>query len=550
MDVSESSGTAVMDPLQSADLLRTTFNVTDISLRNWNTDTCCQCICSILNVDSIYCLDLADVVCKKTHGNPSSVLKFLDFLQHDGLLYYSMSTYKWEWDSESINANTSVTNDVGELLAARIKLLPKESLAILKLAACIGTTFHQKLLEQIAITENILKDSFNPDCLTEEKICTEYNKRLCEILNESREGGLVETDGVSIYWFTHDLVQQTLYSKFSDDLSRLHLEVARAIDSSDSEIYFGNDVRDLFVKVNHYDLGHSEITTDDERVKVIGLNALASIKAKESYTFRAAAVFLERAISMLKSDDWSNNYQLTLDVYATAAETCFSVGEPDQSFLYAEEVISKAQRTEDQLRGYFVKIEVLATERSFSQAILESFRVLEMLGCKVPRWWKRYHLLKDLSKIKRIVSGKSLEDFLTMKRISDPLILSTLRIMDTMTHLFAMKGDDDMAGLLLTRMMRTTLQYGHSIHSPYSFASYGTLLTHLGHADRGYKYGELALKLAEAFQSKRALASTAFIVFTFLNWTQKPLSDGIEPMLNAHRMALQEGDLETSSMCL
>jgi predicted ATPase len=539
-----------MDPLQSADLLRSTFNVTDISLGNWNAETCCQCISSILNVDSQDCYDLADVVCKKTHGNPTSVLKFLDFLQQDGLLYYSMNTYKWEWDAENINTNTSVTNDVGELLAARIKLLPKEPLAVLKLSACIGTTFHVSLLEQIAISENILKDSLNPDCLTEEKIATEYSKRLGEILNESRDTGLVETDGKSIFWFTHDLVQQTLYSNFSDDLSRLHLQVARVLDSADSETFFGSDARDLFFKVNHYDLGRSEITTDEERVKVIGLNVLASIKSKEMYSFRAAAVFLERAILMLKSDDWSTNYELTLEVYTTAAETFFSVGEHVQSMEYAMEIISKAQCTEGRLRGYFVKIDVLATERCFSQAILESCRVLEILGCKIPRWWKRYYLLRDLSKIKSIVTGKSLEDFLAMKRISDPLTLSTLRVMDTMTHLFAMKGDDAMAGLLLTRMMRTTLKYGHSIHSPYSFASYGTLLTHLGQADRGYYYGELSLKLAESFQSKRALASTAFIVFTFLNWTQKPLSDGIEPMLNAHRMALQEGDLETSSMCL
>jgi len=76
------------------------------------------------------------------------------------------------------------------------------------------------------------------------------------------------------------------------------------------------------------------------------------------------------------------------------------------------------------------------------------------------------------------------------------------------------------------------------------------LLIQIGDVERGYQFGDLSLQLAENLQSKRALARTAFIVFTFLSWIRKPLTDGIEPMLNAHRMGLQVGDLEYSSMCL
>ena len=76
------------------------------------------------------------------------------------------------------------------------------------------------------------------------------------------------------------------------------------------------------------------------------------------------------------------------------------------------------------------------------------------------------------------------------------------------------------------------------------------LLSHLGDVNGAYKFGSVALKLADQLRSKTSLTRTALIAYTFTNHLKNPLLDSVEPMLNAHRLGLQVGDVEYSSMCI
>jgi predicted ATPase len=484
----------------------------------------------------------------QTHGNPTSVLRFLEILQQDGLLCFSVTKCRWEWDTELINNSTTVTNDVGELLAARIKYLPPKSLGVLKLAACIGFSFHKQILEHLAAEDFFLQGTQGEGSI--EEIQNRCQDELNQILEESSNAGLVVvTDQDSIYSFSHDLIYQNLYAKLKEDeVNRLHLRIARVMQGKS---YYGSSSLNLFITVNHFNCGYPQIESEDERMVVVELNLEASVAARAGYSFRSAAIFLEKAIAILKREqDWLKHYSLVLEVFSSAAEVHFTCGDLRQSISYAGEVIRHARCTADSVRGHFIKVDILGREQRYTQALEEGFRILDILGCKVPRTMKRLHLYLDLAKIKQRVTGKTIDYFLAMKPMTDVVQLASLRLMDTMTLFFALRGDDSMAGLLLTRMMLTTLKNGLSIYSSYSFASYGLLLYYLGDAESGHRFGTLGLRIAENLRSKRALTRTAFVFYTFLNHLKKPLTDGIEPMLNAHRIGLQMGDVEYSSMCL
>jgi hypothetical protein len=96
------------------------FNFMGVLLGTWDTDVIFECLTCLLNLDGIECQSLVAVVEKKTHGNPDSMIKFTNFLanflERDGLLVFSMQSYRWEWDVDHIDVVTMATCDVGDLL--------------------------------------------------------------------------------------------------------------------------------------------------------------------------------------------------------------------------------------------------------------------------------------------------------------------------------------------------------------------------------------------------------------------------------------------------
>jgi predicted ATPase len=547
------SVTANWDRPPNPERLLQRFNIVDVLLGTWDTYVICECLSCLLDLEAAECHSLAVVVEKKTHGNPDSVIKFTDFLRRDGLLGFSIKTYRWEWDSDHIDVITMATSDVGELLAARIKFLPSDSLSVLKVAACIGMSFDETMLDQLVelpATEAVRTVGGG----AVKPMANETTMAMKRILDQCCDAGLLETEDDSSYRFSHDLVQQNLYSRIEEGkLCSLHYRIGKAIQASQKRK--SNSTQDtqrkLYDCANHFFLGKSAISTKAEKIEIFKLHLRASAAARNQGSFRAAAIFLERAIaSFLSHEDWSNNYVLVLEAYSSAAEVLFSCGDLGKSMEYAEQVIQHASSVEERLRGNFVKIDVLVSQRRFTAAINHSFMLLDVLGCHIPTNFKWIRVYADLLKIRSAISGKSLPELLAMKRMRSVLQLSALRIMDTIVLLLALRGDDDLGNLLLTRMVLTTIASGISVYAPYSLAGYGMLLCYTGDVQSGYHYGELSLRMAESFQSKRALVRTAYIVYTYLFWTRKPLTEGIEVMLNAHRMGMRVGDLEYSSMCL
>ncbi|KAG7367642.1 multi-sensor signal transduction multi-kinase [Nitzschia inconspicua] len=459
----------------------------------------------LLNLDAENCRSLAMVVEKKTKGNPNSVMKFVGFLERDGLLVFSMKNHRWEWDGDQIDTVAMATSDVGELLTAQVGFLPPDSLSVLKLAACIGISFEENILEKL-IEENFFGDDRD----------AEYS------VSGSQE----------------ERVDKSM-------LCSIHLQIGKAIIScheSQQEDLPKNSAKALVESANHFYLGRGAVQSESDRIEFCKVHLQASASAKDQGSFRAAGIFLERAIiSFFSHEDWSNHYHLELEAYSSAAEIFFSCGDLDKSMKFSEHVIQNANRVEERLRGYFVKIDVLAAERRFAAAIDESLNLLDLLGCHIPTQWRRYHAMRDLSKIRKELAGRTFSDLSAMKPMQPTLQVSALRVMDTLTFLLTLQGNVEMGNIILTKMVLATLNSGMSVYAPCSLAGNGMLLVHSGDFNNGYRYGELSLRLAENVHSKRALVRTAFVVYTFLSWIRKPLTEGIEVMLNAHRMGMPVG---------
>src|SRR5438045_9664426 len=88
---------------------------------------------------------LSALLSARTDGSPFFVEQFLRALHERKLLTRDRETGLWLWQSEAIE-RAGVTDNVGEILTAKIGRLSPEAQRALSLAACAGASFEAALL--------------------------------------------------------------------------------------------------------------------------------------------------------------------------------------------------------------------------------------------------------------------------------------------------------------------------------------------------------------------------------------------------------------------
>ncbi|MCB0213673.1 MAG: serine/threonine-protein kinase PknK, partial [Anaerolineae bacterium] len=126
-------------------LQKTEARTTQISLTPLALTDITQLISDTLTCTRQEAQPLAELTLNKTNGNPFFVNEFLNSLYEDKWLNFvppgaSTESTGWQWDMAQLR-QLSITDNVVELMAAKIQKLPEAAQDILKRAACIGNKF-------------------------------------------------------------------------------------------------------------------------------------------------------------------------------------------------------------------------------------------------------------------------------------------------------------------------------------------------------------------------------------------------------------------------
>jgi len=106
------------------------------------------------------------------------------------------------------------------------------------------------------------------------------------------------------------------------------------------------------------------------------------------------------------------------------------------------------------------------------------------------------------------------------------------------------------APFVLLKLMKLTLQHGLSVLASTAFSTYGMLcITATGDIDEAFRFGELGIALLERYEAMEYLPRV-YAAFYGCIWSWKrPLKGVLEPLLRAHRVGMQTGDVEFASLC-
>ncbi len=503
-------------------------------------------------------MPLAALTLEKTGGSPFFINEFLKSLHTEGYLRLDPGQGGWQWDLARLKA-MELTDNVVDLLIAKIRKLGEESQHVLKLAACVGSHFdlgtlsiicEQSPLEAAEALEEAISWGFVFPSGDEHKLLA------VEALGLGASGGGTDTargggtDPFQAirYRFSHDRIQQAAYTLIPDESKQaVHLRVGRLLLENTPEERREQRIFDI---VNHLDQGASLMDTQGERAGLAGLNLQAGRKAKASAAYSSALRYFDTGIGLLGKNRWEKERALARDLCLEAAEAAFQCAEFDRMERLVAEVLEHSDGVIERVKAYEIKIwGCIAMNRTLA-AVEAALQALMLLGLKFPGAPRRSTVLIRFLQTKLIISRKRIEDLAGLPEMDDPYMLAASRILcgvSSAAHLAAPL----LSPLLVFKMVQLSVKYGNTDISPYAYTAYGAMLCGVvGDIEAGYRFGRLGLHLLEKTNAPEHRAKTLFAFNGFVRHWKEHVRDSLEPLMEGYQSGLEVGDFNFSALCV
>ena len=247
--------------------------INNIALGPLDVDSINLIIMNVLLCDAEKSLPLAELINKKTAGNPFFVIQFLKNVYDNHLLELNPKT-GWEWDINKIR-EMQVTENVIELMAEKISRFPKNTQEILKICACIGNRFD---LESLSVVSGKSIDETLAD------------------LTSALQEDMISLHG-NIYKFHHDRIQEAAYSMIpKNEKEEMHYRIGNNVLKKTGE---NNLNEKIFYIVDQLNRGIRFVSETDEEIRLAKLNLQAAQKSKKSTAYASASFYLKTSMGLL-----------------------------------------------------------------------------------------------------------------------------------------------------------------------------------------------------------------------------------------------------------
>jgi PAS domain S-box-containing protein len=529
-------------------LKREGATINQIMLAPLALDAIAQLICETLHRDTTTAQPLAELVLRKTGGNPFFVNEFLKALYAENLITFNYAksgisnqlsasgerqSSFWNWDLAQIEAK-NITDNVVELMIDKLKKLPQATQEVLRLAACVGADFDLNTL-------SIICEKLPAEIFSHLVVAIQLGLILpkCEL----DENLLVQE-----YEFLHDRVQQAAYALIDESHRQVvHLQIGRNLLRKTSPERLSER---LFEIVDHLNHGIELATAQSERDKIARLNLIAGQKAKAAIAYNMAQKYLVTARVWLAVSSWQTNYDLTLDLYLETAEVAYLCGDFEQVESWIGIVLQEAKTVLDTVKAYEVKIQTDIAQNQPLKAINTGLHVLQQLGISIPETPSQLNIHLELDTIASCFRDKPISDLSDLPQMTDPEKLAAMRILSRITTA-AHLGAPDLMPLFASKQVNLSIQYGNASVSPVAYANFGGLILcgMVGNIESGYQFGQVALRLLSKQNTHSLRARTLTIVnFLIIHWKEH-VRESLEPLLEAYQMGLETWDLEFAAYC-
>jgi PAS domain S-box-containing protein len=493
--------------------------VQDIVLAPLTDDDLCQLLVDSLHCDAARAATLAELIHKKTTGNPFFAIQFISTLADAGLLIFDYGEGRWDWDLNRIHAE-GYTDNVVELMVGKLNRLSPETQQALQTFACMGNTAEFEMLG-MAYQGGTVDDLH------------------AHLWDAVRSGLIFRAD--DSYRFLHDRVQEAAYSLIPKELrAEAHLRIGLLLAAHTPPAK-----RDeaIFEIVNQLNRGSHLIIAAEELERIAELNLIAGRRAKNSTAYDSALKYLKAGRALLTQATWQHNYELVFSIEYLMAECELMTTE----MAAAEDRLSRLVQRATNRHDFCV---VTRLRLTLYTALDQSNRGVDVFLdwlCQQGTVWANHptrdDVMREYERIWTLLGTRKIEELVDLPLATDGDFVDA---MDVFTEIVTptLFYDEHLFSLVVCRMVNLSLEYGNCDGSCFGYAWFSMAAgPQFNNYKDGYRFGQLGFDLVEKHGLTRYQART-YITFgnAVVPWAKHAASER-DLIRRAFDLAYRAGDL-------
>jgi predicted ATPase/class 3 adenylate cyclase len=332
------------------------------------------------NREALVIKPFAELVHKRTEGNPFFCKQVINTLYREKLLYFDYDHRQWDWNLEGIT-QLKITDNVVDLMLSKLQELPLETQNLLKYAACLGNRF---TIESLMLVSGQSGDAIGKTlwaALQQELILTlRLGYKRMEAMRHENLAALLSKD--ITYQFVHDRVQQAVYQGISkEEKEHMHLSIARLIIEKEPET---SQKERLFEVTDHFNQAH-RLLTEIEKIKVANLNYQAGLRALNANAYVPMSKYLFSGLSLIDENGWDGQYELLFNLNREYAMSLYLRGQLEESASLSKNLLSRAKSILDIVSVYRMQCLLQQAAGDMPEALETMLKALDLLDVKIPR---------------------------------------------------------------------------------------------------------------------------------------------------------------------
>ena len=446
--------------------------VQEIVLASLSIEDIAQMLADCLRCEPQRVASLAHLVRNKTEGNPFFVIQFIASLAEEGLLAFDHRDGRWTWDTNRIHAK-GYSDNVADLMVAKLNRLPAESRKALQQLACLGSSVE---FDQLAVLYGNSRDHMHSE------------------LQDAVRNGLVLPSGRA-YTFLHDRVQEAAYSSIPEhERAAAHLRIGRLLAARTAPAEIEDRVFEIVSQLNR---GAHLIELDEERVRVAELSLMAGRRARAAIAHTAALGYLTAGLAMLSEEDWARRYRLVFDLELNRAHCEFLTQQVTLAEQRLAALAGRAADLDDLAAVILIQTNLYTVQGKTERAVEICLAYLRRLGVA----WSPHPTEEDAreehERLLQRIGSRRIETFVDLPRMVNPELRRVTDILGALSvpaNLF----DTRLMDLLVLRIANLTLEHGVTDESCIAFTFLTLVLgPRFGDYHSGYRFAQLAVYLVD-----------------------------------------------------
>lgn len=473
---------------------------------------------------------LARIVHDRTGGVPLFCRLLLHDLHADGVISFDAVQAGWVI-ADTYAGSHERGRGIDELITSRLLSLEEATLAVLEAAACVGDEFRVQLLAlALALSAAEVASRLWPAITAGlvQPVGGEYKYIAVDDRLDAR------------YRFVHDRVQQGIITTLSREKRLdLHYRLGMALRAR-----FGDDDGDsLFTMVGHLNAAIPRLTRSRDRIELAGLNLQAGQKAKRATAYTSASTLFRTGIGLLPEDPWTEHHGLAFALHREHMEAEFLEGNIESALRRFTPLRARARDDVELCELYALKAMLETNLHLAREAIATILEGARALGVALPAQGTLPAVLREFAAAQWSLRSHTPETLRRLPRLTDPRMRAILHLLVAAVPPSAFY-DRRLMVVVLLRLVRLTVQHGLSDVASFAFGGYGMVISVLmgAHEESG-DYADLAVALEASFRNPALRGKVPFQTANFLYAFLKPHAELCERLRDAHRLALEAGDL-------